>query len=100
MKNEDRIVKQVIKRYGAVIDLKKTPFVLIEILREHGRLFQDPDGGLPPGGVPPPPEPPPGPEDRPSIDNSVILKQILTLSREVSKLATDVKAIKERVSKR
>jgi len=100
MKNEDRIVKQVIKRYGAFIDLKKTPFVLIEILREHGRLFQDPDGGLPPGGVPPPPEPPPGPEDRPSIDNSVILKQILTLSREVSKLATDVKAIKERVSKR
>lgn len=100
MKNEDRIVKQVIKRYGAVIDLKKTPFVLIEILREHGRLFQDPDGGLPPGGVPPPPEPPPGPQDRPIIDNSEILKQILTLSRDLSKLASDVKAIKERVSKR
>ena len=98
MKNEERIIKQVIKRYGAVIDLKKSPFVVIEILREHGRLFDEPNGGLPPGGTPPPP-PPPGPADRPQIDNSAIMKQLLTLSREISKLSTDVKAIKLRVGK-
>ncbi len=81
--SEDKIVRDVMKRYGDTIDLKKTPYVLIEILRGYGKLFED-DGGSPPGGTPPPP-PPPGPEGR-RIDNAVLLNEILKLGRQIKAL--------------
>ena len=74
--SEDQIVKAVIKKYGAVINLKETPYILTEILRDHGARFS-PDGGLPPGGVAPG-----GPATR-KIDNAVILKEILKLGDEI-----------------
>jgi hypothetical protein len=107
MKKDEQIIKQIIKKHGEVINLKETPFVLIEIIRNFQHLFDHEDGGLP-GGVPPPP-PPPGPADRLGIDNSVILKEILNLSREVKKLdnsallkevanlSREVKGIKDRL---
>ena len=65
MNPNEKYIKEVIKRYGTVINLKETPYVLIEIIRNFGRVFDDiPDGGLPCGGVPNPPPPPTGPEKR------------------------------------
>jgi len=81
--SEDKIVRDVIKKYGQTIDLKESPYVLIEILRVYGSLFQDEDGGLPPGGAPTPP--PPGPEGR-RIDTALLLAEIQKLSRHIQAL--------------
>ena len=77
--SEEQIVKAVIKKYGPVINLKETPYILTEILRDHGARFS-PDGGLPPGGVAPG-----GPAAR-KIDNTVILREVLKLGRELRAL--------------
>ena len=87
--SEDKIVREVIKKYGDRINLKKTPYVLIEILRGYGRLFDDGgDGGSPPGGTPPPP-PPTGP-DVLRIDMTMLMQEILKLSREVRALSAKI----------
>jgi hypothetical protein len=79
--SEDKIVREVIKKYGEIINLKETPYVLIEILRAHGGLFDDDgDGGLPPGGTPPT-----GPDER-RIDTVMLMQEILKLSREIKAL--------------
>lgn len=75
--SDDRFVKEVIKRYGPVIDLRETPFVLIEIIRNFGSVLV-PDGGLPPGGVGPV-----GPAT-PRVDNALLLREILKIGREVT----------------
>lgn len=54
MTKEDKIVKQIAQRYGDSIDLKKTPQVMIEIIRQFGPSLT---GGIqaacaPPGGPP------------------------------------------------
>ena len=83
--SEDKIVREVIKKYGDTINLKETPYLLIEILRAYGKLFDDGgDGGLPPGGTPPPP-PPTGPDLRRG-DATMLMQEILNLSREVKAL--------------
>jgi len=87
--SEDKIVREVIKKYGDRINLKQTPYVLIEILRDYGGLFDDGgDGGLPPGGTPPPP-PPTGP-DVLRIDMTMLMQEILKLSREVRALSAKI----------
>lgn len=79
--SEDKIVKDVIKKFGPTIDLKKSPHVLIEILRSHGRLLDEPgDGGSAPGGAPPS-----GPASR-RVDNETILAEVLKLGRQIKAL--------------
>ena len=87
-KANEKVVRDVIKKYGDVINLRETPYVLIEILQNfRGRLADD-DGGLP-GGTPPPP--PPGPSSR-TITNEMLMKEILNLSREVASLKQKLSA--------
>jgi hypothetical protein len=53
MTEEEKVIKEVIERYGEEINIKKTPYVIVEIIRTFaGRL-----GGVvaecaPPGGPP------------------------------------------------
>ena len=58
------IVKEIEKKFGRVIDLERSPMVLVEIIREFRHRFDD-DGGGGGGGVSPssiagsgPPDPP------------------------------------------
>jgi len=83
--SEDQIVREVMRKFGATINLRETPYVLIEILRAYGRLFDDGDGGSPPGGTPPPP-PPPGPDVR-RVDMFMLMQEILKVSREIQALS-------------
>ena len=47
-----KIIAEIRKRYGAVIDLEKSPLVLVEVLRNYGRLFADDGtGGVSPGTI-------------------------------------------------
>ena len=78
--NSGALVKRIIKLYGPVIDLRKNPGVIIEILR---RFDEPPDGGNPCGGVPLPPPPPPSSKVGDRVTNEEILRAILKLSREV-----------------
>jgi hypothetical protein len=83
--SEDKIVQEVVKKYGDQINLKETPYVLTEILRTYGKLFDDPDGGLPPGGTPPPT----GPASR-RVENAELLTEILKVGRQVKALQAKI----------
>jgi hypothetical protein len=82
--SEEQIIKRVIQRYGEVINLRETPFVLIEILRDFSSRLT-PDGGSPPGGVGPV-----GPAGR--IDNALLLRELLKIGREVTAIKRKVGA--------
>ena len=77
--DEKKIVRQIIQKHGAVIDLNAKPEAMIEILRRF--RFEEDDGGAP-GGAPP--SPPPGPtsfQDR--VTNEDLMRVVLQLSRQV-----------------
>jgi hypothetical protein len=53
-RKDDKVVKEIIERYGATIDLKASPYLIVEIIRQYGPRI---DGGVaascqPPGGPP------------------------------------------------
>lgn len=86
MQKDEAIVRKVIRRHGSVLDLKKEPGVLIDIIRQFGPDLDD--GGLP-GGVRP--SPPPGPtsfQEGPS--NTDLMREVLKLSRAVALLTKRV----------
>jgi len=89
--SDKEIVKQVITHFGPVIDLRKTPNVLIEILRRHGGsvVADVPDGGVSVAGVGTPPGP--ATRDKTSlgnvVDNVELMKEILKLSKHVAGLS-------------
>lgn len=84
MARDETIVKQIIRRYGKVINLEKQPELIIDIIRQFGPQLDD-DGGLP-GGVPP--SPPPGPTSFQPGDPTIrdVLKEVLKISRELTKM--------------
>jgi hypothetical protein len=45
-----QIIDQISQRFGRVIDLDKSPFVMIEILRQFGHALDPDDGGGGGGG--------------------------------------------------
>jgi len=94
MRDTSRIVAQIIKRYGPVIDLRKDPTVIIDIIRNFGDVFDDPDGGTLPGGVPdpPPPAPDPGPDEAGSrVGHDDIMRELLKVARVVDGIAKQIK---------
>ena len=98
LKREDRVIRAIIKEYGAQIDLARNPELFIELVRKYAfdlaHLADSPDGGTPPlpGGVPPsprpsPPEPapPPGPSSRqigPHFED--VMRELLKIQRKIS----------------
>jgi hypothetical protein len=95
--NDDELVKDIISRYGEVIDLRKTPHLILEIFRTHGGRMDIPDGGVSVAGV----GTPPGPSKMKQasslgsvVDNVEIMKEILKLSKKVNQLTEHVQKIK------
>ena len=80
MQADEAIVNQIIRRYGKVIDLKKEPGVIIDIIRQFGPRLTN--GGLPPGGTPPPPGPTSFQGGQPAIRD--LMKEVLKISREIA----------------
>jgi hypothetical protein len=97
--NDDQIVQAVIKRYGAVIDLRENPSAIIDIIRRFRFGADDPDGGLPPGGAPKPP--PPDPSSMGSIVQlDDVMRVLLKLSRDIARLGVQGKTVTARSAKR
>jgi hypothetical protein len=94
-KQQSTLVNEIAKKYGSTIDLKKSPAVLIEILRNYGRaLDPDPTGGT--GGVspssiavagPPPPPPPPPPSEAGDVRLADVMRAVLNLQRDISTIS-------------
>ncbi|MCY7280824.1 MAG: hypothetical protein LH610_08010 [Sphingomonas bacterium] len=86
--SDEELVKNVIARYGEVIDLRKTPHVILEILKTHrNRVAEAPDAGVSVAGV----GSPPGPAHASSslgnvVDNVQLMKEILKVSKQVGVL--------------
>lgn len=96
--SDETLVKDIIKRYGEVINLKKTPHLILEIIRTHGGgIVQVPDAGVSVAGVGTPPSP--GPSKMPSdvwgsvVDNAQLMKEILQLSKQVSLLSAKINSM-------
>lgn len=100
-KKQAGIVDEITKKYGRTLDLKASPGVLIEILRNYGRVVDDDNGGGGTGGVSPstiagsgPPPAPPAPSEGPGdVRLADIMKAVLNLQR-------DVQTIRESVSQK
>jgi len=92
-----QIVKEIENKFGRVIDLERSPFVLVEIIREFGHRFDDDDGGGGGGGVSPstiagsgPPDPPedppaPDPPDPPELEG-LVTRMLLTMQKDIKEL--------------
>jgi hypothetical protein len=94
--SDEEIIKNVISRYGEVIDLRKTPHLIIEILRTFGGGIADvPDGGVSVAGVGTPPGPSGG-INLPGnvVDNVQIMKEILKISKQVTLLTERVEKLR------
>jgi hypothetical protein len=87
---DEKIVKEIIARYGATIDLKKSPYLIVEILRQFGARVGGPAQDCAPPGGPPKVH-----------DPDEIMKQLKVKAAEVNTLyALLAKAIRARPSPR
>lgn len=109
-KKHAKVVKDIQKKYGDTIDLKRSPGVMIEVLRNYGYVFSgadDPPGGTGTGGTGtggtgtggtgtggtntvssiagsgPPSE---------GIDNSVLLRALVNLQKDVKNITKQLNA--------
>jgi hypothetical protein len=82
---DEELIKEIVTRYGEVIDLGKKPYLIVEILRTHGKGVADiPDGGVSVAGVGSPPGPSGGVNALGNVvDNAQLMKEILKISKLV-----------------
>ncbi|MEP0925471.1 hypothetical protein [Leptolyngbya sp. ST-U4] len=93
--SDDEIIRDITTRYGEVINLRKTPYLAIEILRTYGGgIVNAPDGGVSVAGVGTPPGPSGGINSQGNVvDNVQIMKEILKLSKQVALLAKRIEKL-------
>jgi hypothetical protein len=93
---DEKLISVIIDRYGEIINLRETPYVMLEIIRTHFSDVSEPDGGLPPGGVGPV-----GPKNFGDgfsdgiVDNLAIMQEILKLSKQVFFLTEEIRSLKQ-----
>jgi hypothetical protein len=83
MTKDEKAVKEIMARYGDTLDLKKSPYVIVEIIRQFGPQL---------GGVRTACAPPGGP---PKLRPDDLIKELKLRAAELSKLAANLgKAVK------
>jgi hypothetical protein len=96
-----RIVKEIEKKFGKVIDLERSPFVLVEIIRQFGHQFEEGgggEGGVSPtsiavAGPPDPPEPPEPPDPPDGMPEGVVTRLLLTMQKDIKSLSRKLDSI-------
>ena len=90
IKNQERAIKEIIKNYGEIINLKKSPYLIAEIIRNYAIVFN------PSGPVSDAPEPgtPPVPGSLPELNpREVSTEEIVKISSELKKLGKKIDAL-------
>ena len=88
IKVQERAIKDIIKKYGPVIDLKKAPYLIAEIVRNYSHVF-----GSKTGPVADAPEP-----GTPPVPGGVELNP-QEIFQELAKLSTNLKKLNEKIDK-
>ena len=96
--SDEQLIRDIVDRYGDKIDLRKTPHLILEIIRNYaGGVADVPDGGVSVAGV----GTPPGPKKDGTmgsignvVDNAQLMKELLKLSRQLNALSEDVQQLK------
>lgn len=83
---ELRIAAEIKKKFGAQIDLNKTPLVIIEIIRNFRHLFNDDEVADGTGGVSPSTIAGSPPSHDEVIDNATLLHEILNLQKTMKEI--------------
>ena len=79
--SDDKVVKEIIGRYGDTLDLRKSPYLIAEIVRQYGPRFQ--------GGNVADCQPPGGPPD--ILDESILVEELARRGNELIQLSTALK---------
>lgn len=89
VKLQEKAIDEIIKRYGDTIDLKKSPYLIVEIVAQFQELLGEDKVAecLPPGG------PPQRDDDVILIDR--ILREISQLSASVNQLHSKIDELKK-----
>jgi hypothetical protein len=95
IKKEEKAILEIIEKYGEIINLKKSPYLIAEIIREYLSVFSpvsEGESGPVPGshGTPPPP----GPHG--IFDFERKLNEVI---QEVSKLSSRLNQVETKVNK-
>ena len=77
------VVAEIKKRHGSVIDLDKSPMVIIEIIHNFRHLIDEVAGPDGTGGGPP--------GSNPDVGTAAVLNLLLELKREVQALSARIK---------
>jgi hypothetical protein len=104
-KQQSALVKEIAKKYGSVINLKKSPGVLVEILRSYGVNVDDAEACAGGGGQhsiavlpgptkptkpptqPKPPTPPtPSPSETSDLGLDDVMRAVLNLQRDINSI--------------
>jgi hypothetical protein len=96
MKAQEKAIKDIIKKYGETINLKKSPYLIAEIIRNYGSVFDInilAQSGPTPGSHGTPPPPPPGPTSNP------FQQMFINIQKELSTLTKEVKALNSKISR-
>ena len=96
IKKQEKVIKEIIKRYGENINLKKSPYLIAEIIREFSPVFVVPDvsqSGPVPGshGTPPPPPPSPTGMSDPRDQVIKLTTQVNTALKKITQLEAKLK---------
>ncbi len=97
IKNEEKAIIEIVRKYGDTLNLKKSPYLIAEIIRQYAPVFSPVAGGESgpvPGSHGTPPPPPPGPGDM--ID---FRKKLTEVIQEVSKLSVKLKQVESKISR-
>ncbi len=82
MTKDEKVVKEIMARYGDTLDLKKSPYVIVEIIRHFGQQL---------GGVRAACAPPGGPPKVRRPDD--LIKELKLRAVELSKLAASLEKV-------
>jgi hypothetical protein len=92
MKKQEQAIKDIVKKYGETINLKTSPYLIGEIIRNYAHVFSP---NLAPGNADdsaPEPGTPPVPGGLPELNAKVILT-------ELAKLSNNVKLVHQKLDK-
>jgi len=93
MKKQEKAIKEIVKKYGTTINLKSSPYLIAEIVRNYAHVF-NPDAAFKrgvaddnPPGTPPVPHSLPGDPQDIYIEVAKISKSLQLLHKKLDKLS-------------